>query len=307
MKKKILIILIVVGVLVIISGVVLAVVLIDMDKKNNYLAYELSVSGEYYIVTGGRTLNTAKNLELEIPSSHNNLPVKEIKNSAFEKSTAVSKFVLPDTVEKIGEKAFSYCLNLEDINIPNSVTNIGENAFQYCKIQEVNLPDNLESIKYGLFYNCSKIKTITIPKSVKSIGDYAFTGCIRLRDVIIEDDSNLLTIGERAFSNCNRLIDIDFGENSKLKSIETNAFAWCTQLTEIELPYTLEMMGNGVFNSTINLTDIEFENQMNWYIVKDVDFWKKKINGVMLDVSNGSYNVDFFKNQYYDWYWYRGE
>ena len=41
--------------------------------------------------------------------------------------------VVPGTVRRIGERAFSGCSNLEEILLGDGVESIGRNAFTYCK------------------------------------------------------------------------------------------------------------------------------------------------------------------------------
>ena len=64
------------------------------------------------------------------------------------------KFVIPNSVTKIGHAAFDTCINLIEIEIPSSVTTIESFAF------------------YGTVLN-----GIKIPNSVTEIEDYAFDGC----------------------------------------------------------------------------------------------------------------------------------
>jgi hypothetical protein len=61
-------------------------------------------------------------------------------------------FIIPSSVNIIGEYAFRNCKNLNSVIIPNSVTSIGGAAFQYC----------------------TGLNSVTIPNSVTSIGPVAF-------------------------------------------------------------------------------------------------------------------------------------
>lgn len=45
---------------------------------------------------------------------------------------ACKNTVIPNTVTKIGEDAFAYCVALKSIEIPNSVTDIKSGAFSGC-------------------------------------------------------------------------------------------------------------------------------------------------------------------------------
>jgi hypothetical protein len=57
--------------------------------------------------------------------------LEEIASFAFWNSGVVS-INLPSTLKKIGDYAFSSCVNLESLVIPSSVTEIGEQAFVGC-------------------------------------------------------------------------------------------------------------------------------------------------------------------------------
>lgn len=67
--------------------------------------------------------------------------------------------IIPNTVEKIDDFAFSSCENLSSIEIPESVTEIGACAFSVCpKLTSITLPDSIETICEGAFD--SYMKTI---------------------------------------------------------------------------------------------------------------------------------------------------
>ena len=70
------------------------------------------------------------------------------------------EYTIPDSVTKIGEDAFAYCLALTSITISNSVTTIGGYAFAPCNLSQ-----------------------LTITNSVTSIGEYAFEACNKLTDI----------------------------------------------------------------------------------------------------------------------------
>lgn len=93
------------------------------------LDYSLSRDYTYYIVSGiGRATDT----DVVIPSYYNNLPVKEIKSSAFEDNTYLTSIIIPNTVTYIGNYAFDGCSSLASIVIPDSVISIGDSAFSGC-------------------------------------------------------------------------------------------------------------------------------------------------------------------------------
>ncbi|MBR5633776.1 MAG: leucine-rich repeat protein [Prevotella sp.] len=93
--------------------------------------------------------------------------------------------IIPNSVENIGEAAFSDCSGLTSVTIPNSVTSIGFYAFTYCSgLTNVTIPNSVTSIGQSAFRGCSGLTSVTIPNSVTSIGEYAFYICTGLRSVI---------------------------------------------------------------------------------------------------------------------------
>ena len=67
----------------------------------------------------------------------------------------LTSYVIPNSVTRIGDYAFSSCSSLVEVVIPNSVTRIGDYAFLHC----------------------SSLSSIVIPVCVTIIGSYAFAGC----------------------------------------------------------------------------------------------------------------------------------
>ena len=82
---------------------------------------------------------------------------------------------IPDSVTRIGDRAFYGCTGLTTITIPNSVTSIGRHAFR----------------------GCTGLTSITIPDSVTVIGVSAFWDCTRLTSVCFMGDAPV--VNERSF------------------------------------------------------------------------------------------------------------
>ena len=75
--------------------------------------------------------------------------------------TGCMNTIIPNSVTRIGDGAFSSCSGLTSISIPNSVTRIDDGAFNYC----------------------SGLTSVTIGNSVTNIYGYAFAHCPELIDV----------------------------------------------------------------------------------------------------------------------------
>lgn len=86
--------------------------------------------------------------------------------------------IIPDCVHIIHEKAFKFCTTITSVEVPDSVTWIEWGAFSFC--------ENLECIK--------------LPSSLKFISVSAIEGCIKLREIIMEDNENYYVRGNKIIS-----------------------------------------------------------------------------------------------------------
>ena len=146
--------------------------------------------------------------------------------------TCVS-YVIPDGVDAIGEKAFSYCTSMETLVIPDSVTAIGARAFEDCRsLQEITLPRGLTAIEDNTFEDCSNLLYLDIPDGVTAIGQCAFMNCTRL--AWIELPANLQTMGSWTFYGCHCLRVLQIPEG--VTQLEQHVFAGCNSLQEVHIP-----------------------------------------------------------------------
>lgn len=68
---------------------------------------------------------------------------------------------LPNSVEKIGDGAFSTCEFITSLNIIEGVTDIGNSAFSECtSLQSITLPSTLKTIGDGVFYGCFELSLV---------------------------------------------------------------------------------------------------------------------------------------------------
>ncbi len=149
------------------------------------------------------------------------------------KNANISSVELPESLEKIGERAFAAVdggtSSLKRVNIPKNVKYIGyyafagtplvrvyynaENASLYNEYGEnynvhifpesvtrVIIGEGVKSIPANLFYGLKNIARLEMPSTVESIGNYAFNGCSSLSHIDLP--SSLREIGEGAFAGC---------------------------------------------------------------------------------------------------------
>lgn len=236
----------------------------DVINFSTGLNYKLS-GDNYYIV---QDIGDCTDKDVIIPSVYNNLPVREIRASAFN-STDIISVTIPDSVTSIGNSAFSGCSSLTSIVIPDSVTSIGNAAFEDCSgLESITLPfvgatkDGTTNTHFGYIFGASSYSNNNnfVPKSLKtvvitggtSIGSSAFYYCSSLTSVEIGD--GVTSIGEYAFRNCSSLTSVTIGDS--VTSIENGAFLSCSSLTSITIPDSMTTIGSNAFSSCSKLIDV---------------------------------------------------
>lgn len=93
------------------------------------------------------------------------------------------EFVLPATVESLGNYAFRDC-SIEKIVLPEGLTQLGQCIFYDSEVKEVVLPNDMEQLPTGTFQNCNHLKIVRIGAKMKLLSEYAFDGC-QLSDLYV--------------------------------------------------------------------------------------------------------------------------
>ena len=107
----------------------------------------------------------------KIPKKIQGKSVVEIGNNAFELvhtfNVQLTNVVIPDTVKKIGESAFSEC-QIKEISIPDSVTEIGRFAFTNNLLTNLTIPSSVQTIGNGAFARnqLTKVVFLGMPSTV---------------------------------------------------------------------------------------------------------------------------------------------
>ena len=93
-------------------------------------------------------------------------------------------FSVPDTVNRIQNRAFFRCDTLTSVTLPEGLAGIDECAFYGCEgLTEIAFPNSLESVGWDAFRGCSNLEALTMPSVSTRIGEGAFYACQSLKDV----------------------------------------------------------------------------------------------------------------------------
>lgn len=183
--------------------------------------------------------------EVEI-AKYGSSAANEIPYRAFDGKSTLIRFVFPENITRIGERAFWQTNISGSLIIPNSVTEILSAAFWECGALSgtLTLPKSLIAIRSSAFRGCAFVGELHIPQTVKIIEKGAFEGCKGFTGNLILPDGLLeLSSGSEfnsgAFWGCSGFTG-SLSIPSKIKEIEAGCFAYCTGFDgQLELPKDL--------------------------------------------------------------------
>ena len=192
-----------------------------------------------------------------------------VRSTAFSQNQHLRVVVLPQTITRIEDYAFSdsvlkdvkingkiktvnstlfkRCTELESVTFDKDcgLETIGDNAFDGCEsLNHIGLPEGLKTIGSSAFNDCTSLKTIDLPASVTTIKDHAFSNSGLTRFNIYE---NITTINESVFEGCADLEKITIPAN--VTEIRANAFK-DSGLKEITIPANVTEIGANAFENS---------------------------------------------------------
>ena len=228
---------------------------------------------------GTRAFSGCKYLESVVfPDS-----IQYIGDSAFS-STALVDVVLPQGVVYLGASAFAYCEGLEHIELSKNIINIEQGTFYMCtSLTEINLPQKLSGIGGSAFAGCSKLVSIYIPECVETIGDYVFDRCYSLTKIQVAEDNQyycsdnngvLFTKDRSNLLRCPSEMLCAYVVPETVTYISDAAFNGCSRLRSVCFLQNAPQLGYRVFQ-TFNESKNKMENirDLTIYYISGKDGW----------------------------------
>lgn len=195
--------------------------------------------------------------ELVIPNEIDGYTVTAIADNAFALNKEITKVVIPDSVESIGEKAFLNCWALADVELGTGVTSIGYDAFGFAKaLETISIPDSVTTIGAEAFAR-GALTEINIGKNVTVIGDGAFLDCEGMTAINVDDDNAVYSSKDGVFFDKSGETLLQY-PNAKegtayvlpegVKTIRTNAFYRNNKLESVVLADSVTSIGAAAFS-----------------------------------------------------------
>ena len=170
-----------------------------------------------------------------------------------EELQSVTKMVLPNSITKIGNYAFSICTSLTDVWIGNGVELIDQGAFFDNKtITHVEFGKNVKTINHTAFSGCSGLTHVELPNSLEIIGKESFSAC-RFESIEIPDSVH--TIQMSAFSSCGQLKEIVVPNS--VTTMQAGVFNCCYKLEKVTLGTGINYIPRMTFGTCAKLVDVQ--------------------------------------------------
>jgi hypothetical protein len=173
----------------------------------------------------------------------------------FPLNSAITSYVIPNTVVTIKQDAFFDAESITNITVPNSVITIEDRAFYGASsLSSITLGNNLTTIGEFALAFMDSLTSIVFPDSVTTLGTGLMQGNESLTSATLP--AGLVSIPDQAFTEARALTSITIP--STVTTIGDNAFYQARSLTSVTFPAGLTSIGQWAFENAINLSTVTF-------------------------------------------------
>ncbi len=167
--------------------------------------------------------------DLTVPGWIDGLPVRIIRDYAFQQLTGLTSVDLPDTLHGIMRYAFAGCTHLSSVTLRHGLEYIDYAAFAGCtNLASLTLPDTVDWLGSGALAG-TRLSSVNIPAGVRLITEFTFAGCACLTNVTLHN--SVTSIDGSAFRGCSSLPTFTIPRS--VTNIGDFAFQFCTSLPAI--------------------------------------------------------------------------
>lgn len=157
-------------------------------------------AGDYtYVIQEDNTAKITKYngttdvVELDIPSSFEDVNVTVIGAEAFAGVQTITVVNFPKTITKIEERAFAGSSIKNAFMHRSSITEIGAYAFSECKnLVQTDMPASLTTLGEKAYYYCDMLKLATFRGDTANIDKFAFDACPKVKLSVKESMQNVI-------------------------------------------------------------------------------------------------------------------
>lgn len=204
-------------------------------------------------IKGGLAITGIKTTDAvaEIPSSIGGKSVKRIDPYAFRRCRTLVSVVIPGSVNRVCDGAFSECTNLTSVTFLRGKTlSIASQAFKGCeRLTELTFSEGLTDIGAEAFYQCRHLTEVTFPESIRTIKRCAFLQCTALCH--IRFCGRVPTLANGAFADTAWL-----AAQPPLAVIGNTLVRYKGQETQPILPASLSVIAENAFHSCDSIESI---------------------------------------------------
>lgn len=169
------------------------------DNKTGKESKPIEANEYTYVILEDNTAKITKYngtqdvVELDIPSSFEDVTVTVIGAEAFAGVQTITVVNFPDTITKIEEKAFAGSSIKKAFMHRSSITEIGAHAFSECKnLVQTDMPSSLTTLGEKAYYYCDHLKVATFRGDTANIDKFAFDACPKVKIYVKDSMQNVI-------------------------------------------------------------------------------------------------------------------